>query len=101
MSMAGPDDARRRFRAAVVSHLVLWTVLVGLVALSLGLAFVPMGAFNLVVALAIAVVQVALLAFYLMELRQASTLILITAGAAFIFLLAMTVLTLNDLFSRI
>ncbi len=95
------EEARVRFRATLVSHCALWAVLVGLVMLSLGLSFVQLGSFNLLIAIAIAAVQVAVLGFFFMSLREASVLICITAGAGFVFLLAMVVLTLNDLFSRI
>ena len=90
-----------RYRKAVYFHLLLWIALVGLTGLSLGLAFVHLGPFNLAVALAIATTQIALLGLFFMSLRSASSLILVTAGAAFVFLLSMFVLTLNDLFSRV
>lgn len=100
--MAGVQhEAGRRFRRSVVRHAGLWTVLVALVGVSLALAYVPLGPFNLVVALAIAAAQIALLGLFFMSLKDASTLILITAGSAFVFLLSMFALTLNDLFSRI
>lgn len=102
MPSASPSsDDRWQFRKAVVHHLGLWICLVGLTALSLGLAFVPLGRFNLVVALAIAVVQIALLGLFFMKLKDAPMLILLTAGSAFVFLLSMFVLTFNDLFTRV
>lgn len=98
---APSPTANMRLRRSVVKHLGLWAILVGLVALNFGLAFVPLGPLNLIVALAIATVQIALLGLFFMSLRSAPKLILITAGSAFVFLLSMFVLTLNDLFSRV
>ena len=100
-AQAAVAEASAGFRTAVRLYLAIWATLLGLTGVSLGLAFLPLGPFNLVAALAIAVGQIVLLGLFFMSLRHASMLILITAGSGFVFLLSMFVLTLNDLFSRV
>lgn len=94
-------DRRRRFRKGAMVDALIWLALIGLGAASLMLAYRNLGAFNLVVALAIAALQIALIGAFFMQLRSARALTLLTAGSAFVFVTAMFLLTLNDLFTRV
>jgi cytochrome c oxidase subunit IV len=69
-------------------------------AASLGLAYIRLGPFNLVVGLAIAAMQIGIIGLFFMKLRHARSLIALTASAAFIFVFVMCAFTFNDLFTR-
>lgn len=94
-------EAMRRFRKAATGDLLIWFVLLGLGAVSFFAAFQPLGRFDLVASLAVAVIQVALLGLFFMHLRHARVLIVLTALSASVFVMAMFALTLNDLFTRV
>ena len=56
------------------SNLAVWVVLMALVMLTLGLAYLPLGYLNLPVALSIAAAKTLLIAIFFMELRLAKEL---------------------------
>ena len=72
----------------------------GLLLISLGLAYVPLGAWNLPVALIIAGMMAGLVGSLFMKLCRAPALILLVIGAAGLFVVVMFVFTFNDLFTR-
>lgn len=76
--------------APSIRSLVLsWAALMALLALTWGLAQLPMGALNTVASLAIATAKVAIVALFFMQLRRASTIVLVAAlvGLAWLALL--------------
>ena len=73
-----------------------WAALMILLALTTGLAFVPLGSANLFIALGIAVTKAALVLLIFMELRASSGLVRVFAGAGFFWLLIMIGLTSAD-----
>jgi len=89
-----------QFRRAAIKDAVLWLALLALVAASV-LAAKTVRTYGFAVDLGSAVLQVALLAAFFMQLRGARPLILLTSASASVFLLSMFVLTLNDLFTRL
>ncbi len=105
--MTGPArlDAHRRrsgkaIRAALWPNLAVWAMLLVLLGVSLGLAYVPLGPFTLWANMAIAATQAGLIATVFMSLRRASALILLVALAGVLFALVEFSLTFNDLFNR-
>lgn len=79
--------------------LVLFALLI-LTATTTGVAFLDLGIFNPIVALAIACLKAVLVVLFFMHLRDSSTLLKLTVSAGvFTFLVLMT-LTLTDYMSR-
>ena len=73
-----------------------WAALILLLALTTGLAFVPLGAAQLGVSLAIAVIKALLVLLLFMELKGSSGLVRVFAAAGFFWLLIMIGLTSAD-----
>ena len=73
-----------------------WAALVLLLALTTGLAFVPLGAVQLGVSLAIACTKAILVLLLFMELKASSGLVRVFACAGFFWLLIMIALTSAD-----
>jgi caa(3)-type oxidase subunit IV len=80
--------------------LALFAVL-GLVAATFGLAYVPLGRFNLVLALAIAAAKAMIIGLVFMELRLAKAFIRLAAATPFLWIIVMFVLTFCDLAFRL
>jgi len=79
---------------------VAWLALIGLFAANLISAYVPLGAGNLILSLAIAAVMVVVLSTFLMGLRNSSALIRLVAGAGLFWTSLMFILTFCDFLSR-
>lgn len=73
-----------------------WAALMLLLALTTALAFVPLGAAQLGVSLAIAVIKALLVLLLFMELKGSSGLVRVFAAAGFFWLLIMIGLTSAD-----
>ncbi len=73
-----------------------WAALMGLLVLTTGLAFVPLGTANLFVSLAIAITKASLVLLVFMELRASSGLVRVFACAGFFWLLILIGLTSAD-----
>jgi cytochrome c oxidase subunit IV len=73
-----------------------WAALMALLALTTGLAFVPLAAANLFISLGIAVVKALLVLIIFMELKGGSSLIRAAAAAGFFWLAIMIALTTAD-----
>jgi cytochrome c oxidase subunit IV len=82
-------------RAAKVV-LRVWLALFALLALTTAIAFLPLGSFNLAIALGIAIAKALLVLWFFMELRVGSGLTRAFAAAAFFWLLILIVLTWAD-----
>jgi cytochrome c oxidase subunit IV len=80
--------------------LAVWAVLLALLAVSAGSAYVPLGPFNAAVNLAVAAVMIFLLAAFLMNLRWSNALVRIIAASGLLWLAFMFVLTFTDYLSR-
>jgi cytochrome c oxidase subunit 4 len=83
-------------RVVVVS----WLALLGLLALTVFVAYQPLGSFNTGIALAIALTKALLVAFFFMELAQATGLTFVFAGAGFFWLAIMLWLAFADYLTR-
>ena len=77
-----------------------WIGLVLLLALTLGMAFVPLGRANIAVALAVAVGKAIIVLLVFMELARGHSLKLIFAGAGLFWLIIMFGLSFTDYATR-
>jgi cytochrome c oxidase subunit IV len=75
-------------------------VLLVLLAANWSIAYVDLGSFNLVIALAIAITQAMLIALFFMHIKGSSRLLHLAAAAGVIWLLLQLSLTLSDYFTR-
>jgi cytochrome c oxidase subunit 4 len=83
-----------------ISPLAAWVVLVVLFAANLGSAYLPLGTANLAVNLGIAAAMIAVLAAFLMDLRNSTVLIRLIAAAGGLWIIIMFALTFTDYLSR-
>lgn len=71
-----------------------------LLALTWSVAYVDLGAFNVIVALAIAIVKAILVALFFMHIKGSSAVLRLAAAVGVIWLMIMLALTLSDYFTR-
>ena len=67
---------------------------------TVGVSFLPLGKFGIVVAMAIAAAKVMLIAFFFMHLRYASRLTMLVAGAGLFWLTILFFFTFSDYLAR-
>ena len=77
-----------------------WLVLLALLALTVTLAYVPLGAGNAIVAMSIGTIKAGIVAAIFMELRHRSGLTLVFAGAGLFWLGLLLWLGLMDFLTR-
>lgn len=77
-----------------------WLALMLLLAATTASAFVPLGSFNIIVSLSIAVAKALIVLLFFMELRGSPALVRTFAAAGFFWLLIMIVLTGADYWHR-
>lgn len=80
--------------------LLAWVALIALAAISLGSAYLPLGAGNVAINLLIAAVMAILLAVFLMDLQNAKTLVRVVAVTGLFWMIFMFALTFSDYLSR-
>jgi cytochrome c oxidase subunit 4 len=85
----------------VSTYLVVFVVLLVLLVVTLWIAYIPLGNFNLPIALSIAIVKGVLIMMFFMEVKYGSKLLWVFAGGSFVFLLIMLSLTMNDYLTRV
>ena len=91
---------RQSTRALWQGPAIAWLVLLVLFAGTFGSAYVPLGAGNVAVNLLIAALMIAVLATFLMDLRNATMLTRIVAVAGLFWVILMFALTFSDYLSR-
>ncbi|HQR39557.1 MAG TPA: cytochrome C oxidase subunit IV family protein [Blastocatellia bacterium] len=84
----------------VSTYLIVFAILMVLLFVTVWVAYQPLGSFNLMVALTIAVVKGILIVMYFMEVKYGSKLLWAFVGSSFIFLMFFFILTMNDYVSR-
>jgi caa(3)-type oxidase subunit IV len=82
------------------SLVLTWLALLALVTLTLSLSFVPLGSFNVVVALTISVVKTVLVLIVFMKLRETLPITRVAAAAGLFWLAILFTLTATDYFTR-
>jgi cytochrome c oxidase subunit 4 len=81
-------------------NLAIWAALMGLLVLTLVLAYLPLGALNTPLGIAIGLAKAALVALLFMELARSSALTRLAAMAGLVFMTVLFALTLADVLSR-
>ena len=84
----------------VKTYIFIFAGLIGLTLLTTGVAFIDLGPFNTVVALAIAFSKMLLVIFFFMHLRHSGGLVKIVLLAGFFWLALLIALTTTDYRSR-
>jgi cytochrome c oxidase subunit IV len=82
------------------TYLLILGALMVLTATTTGAAFIDMGVFNPIVALAIAVLKAVLVILFFMHIRYSSKLMMLTVGAGFFTFIILITMTLSDYISR-
>jgi cytochrome c oxidase subunit IV len=82
------------------TYLFIFAGLIGLTLLTTGVAFIDLGPFNTVVALAIAFSKMLLVVLFFMHLRHSSALVKIVLLAGFFWLALLIALTMSDYRTR-
>ncbi len=93
-------DGRQDRRYLWLGPGVAWLALLVLFAASLGSAYLPLGTGNVAINLAIAAVMLAVLATFLMDLRNSVALVRIVAAAGLFWIVIMFALTFSDFLTR-
>jgi cytochrome c oxidase subunit 4 len=81
-------------------YLLVFASLIGLTLLTTGVAFIDLGPFNTVVALAIAFAKMSLVVLFFMHLRHSSGLVKVVLLAGFFWLALLIALTTSDYHTR-
>ena len=96
-----PEATRRAIRAAWRHNGLIWLALLGLMASSTVIAFLPLGLWSFRLDLAASAIAVLLVGLLSMDLDRAPTLDRLAAAAGFLFIAVMFTITFCDLFTRI
>ena|SRR5215510_1310280 len=81
-------------------YLSIYVALLTLLALTVGAAYVHLGVFNPVIAMAIAIVKACLIILYFMHIRYSVRIRWIFAGIGFFWLTILLVLAMTDYLTR-
>jgi cytochrome c oxidase subunit IV len=84
----------------VRTYITVWVSLLVLLGLTVGAAYIPLGEFNTITAITIAVIKAVIIGLYFMHLRYSSRLNWVFAGAGFFWLLILFTLALGDYATR-
>lgn len=82
-------------------YLTVFSALMVLLAITVIVAFFPLGMWNLPVAMTIAVIKGVIIVMYFMEVKYGSKLLWVFVSSSFLFLVIFMVLTMNDYATRI
>lgn len=80
--------------------LPIWAALMLLLGATLGLAYVPLGRFSIVVSLGIAVIKAGLVVLIFMQLRKPDPLLRLAASTSLFFVAFLLILTFSDVLMR-
>ena len=95
-----PDNHYQAHHSHRSTYFKIFAALMVLLVLTLVAALFPLGEFNLIVALTIAVIKAALILLFFMHFRDSDTLTWLVGGATFVWFGIMIVLTMTDYMSR-
>jgi len=87
----------------IVPVKIYWAVFLTLLVLTgvtTGVAYIDLGRFNIVVALAIAIFKAALVLLFFMHVKYSTKLTKTIVASGFVFLLVMVFFTMSDLLTR-
>ncbi len=97
----GPGDTPEEHHGASLGmYLLIFGALLVLTGLTIGVAFMDLGAFNTPVALTIACIKGTLVVLYFMHVRYSSRLVWVFAAAGFLWLVILLGFTFSDYVTR-
>jgi cytochrome c oxidase subunit 4 len=82
------------------TYLMILVLLLVMTAVTTGAAFINMGVFSPIVALAIACFKAVMVILFFMHIRYSSKVMMLTVGAGFFTFLILITMTLSDYISR-
>ena len=85
---------------SIKTYCITFALLMVLLAVTIGVAYVDLGKFNMVVAMTVAIVKAVLIISVFMHVRYGQKLIWVFAGAGFFWLSILLFLTMNDYLTR-
>jgi len=97
--MAHQTDKINQHIVPLKTNLIVFAALMGLLILTVVADLIPLGGFNLIIALTIAIAKALLIMLYFMHVRFNSRLVWVFAGAAFLWL-GILMTTLGDYMTR-
>jgi cytochrome c oxidase subunit 4 len=97
--MSTPTEHQHHIVGPKIYLLILSTLLV-LTAITTGAAFINMGVFSPIVALAIACIKAVLVILFFLHIRYSSKVLMLTVAAGFFTFLVLITMTLCDYVSR-
>lgn len=98
-NVMNPEHVAHHIVSPVVYLMIFGILMVG-TALTAGMAYVPLGAFNAPVALAIACTKAVFVVLFFMHVKYSSKLVKLTVSAGFFTFLVLCMMTLLDYVSR-
>ena len=99
LNVTNPEHSEHHIVSPAQYTLVFGTLLVG-TAITVGAAYVELGVFNPIVALAIASFKAVIVILFFMHVKYQSRLVKMTVGAGFFTFLVLITMTLTDYMSR-
>ena len=87
-------------KEVLLPNVTAWVILMVLLGITAGSAFIPLGSANAVINITIAALKALTVAIVFMGLRRPDPLLRLAAVVAFVFLLTLFVLTFSDYLSR-
>ena len=87
-------------KVSVKSYALVWIALMALLAATWGFSNLDLKAFNIVVALSIALAKMFLILLFFMHLKYSTKLVWVFAGAGFLWLFIMFDLVMTDYLTR-
>jgi cytochrome c oxidase subunit IV len=97
--MSAPTEHEHHIVGPKVYLLILLMLLV-LTGVTTGVAYLDMGIFNPIIALAIACFKAVIVILFFMHIRYSSRVMMLTVGAGFFTFLVLITMTLSDYISR-
>ncbi len=82
------------------TYVIIYLALMGLMALTFGVAYLNLGWANFPIAMGIATVKMVLILLFFMHVRYSDKLTWVYSTAAFLWLVILVIGTLNDYFTR-
>lgn len=86
--------------SSVKAYFGIFTLLIILLFITVGVAYINLGALNIYVAMTIAVVKALLVVLYFMHVRYSTKLTMVAAAAGFLWLILLVGITALDYISR-
>jgi cytochrome c oxidase subunit 4 len=99
MNVINPEHDEHHIVSPLQYAMVFGTLLTG-TAITVGAAYIDLGIFNPVVAIAIACIKACIVILFFMHVKYSSRLVKMTVGAGFFTFLVLITMTLTDYMSR-